>query len=279
MMTWQAFVGLVMLSFASSAGCASVVAGGEGQETSGAGGGDSGTTATGGEGQATSGEGSGMNPDPRAGASCGLTGSDHGTVLVDRSPNLDDPPVLAQIDGVFEPLPDGFHVVGAAGTVKSFGTIPAIPNGTFVHMDYAYNEGSESPRGDLVVIKNLATLGGKPNPTEGGERLWFAGGSGGVDASSGILPFNPSFEAACTYWSPSPPSDIDLSADVTVKTLDLTGPGFSVAIAPGQGGTFTADSGPDAGSYHVWNDDISDVLQRGYMTPYFVLYLRIDRAN
>ncbi len=92
-----------------------------------------------------------------------------------------------------------------------------------------------------------------------------------------VLPFEPGAEPTCVFGGASPPgSDIDISVDVTAMTLDLEGPGFSVSIDPGQEGTFTATSGPHAGSYRARNDEISNVMSGS--GPYAILNFGIARA-
>jgi hypothetical protein len=269
----QTFMGLAMLTLVSGAGCTSMVTGSEGLGNTSAASGAGGSTTSGAEGSTTSGAGGG------SGGYCGITASDQVKILLLKcDPKIGDPPVVAQIDGVFEPLSEGFRVVGATETMESSGTVPAIAMGTFVHMDYSCNVGPEGFRGDLVVIKNLATLEGKPNPTEGGERLWFAGASGGWTLPNDVLPFEPASTPTCMFGGGSSAGDIDISADATVMTLDLKGPGFSVSIDPGQEETFTATSGPQAGSYRAKNDQIEEVNQSGHTDPFYRLIFSIARA-
>lgn len=165
--------------------------------------------------------------------------------------------VDGQLDGVFELTSEGYQVVGATDTMEVLGTTPAIPPGTFVHIAYTCNSGFYGPGGDFVLLQNLPTFEGKAHTTEAGERLWFAAASGGeVYVPDGLLPFEISKSTACQIGDF--PEAFTLVADLEVK-----GPGPSVVIAPGKQGTFSATSGPHAGSYRVKNEEVTFVGYEG----------------
>lgn len=102
-------------------------------------------------------------------------------------------------------------------------------------------------RGQSVQIDNIPELGGMPNPTEDGERLWLAA-VGGDASPREIFPFLLGPETACRV-----PDEDERNYFIEVQRLIVSGDGFSVAAEPQQGAAFTVDSGKHAGRYLLNN--------------------------
>lgn len=205
----------------------------------GGGGGGSGDTSTGGSG---------------GGAECVVP---KGGVPLSVPSDGFSPNKIFEVDGTFAPTADGFTVATATATdaVSISGVHPAIPQGTLVHMAYSATQGFYGPPGAFVRLDNLDVLDGQGNPTEGGGRLWyFATSGGGFTADS--VPFAMTTEGACTKGTFETGTN-------EVEQLTLTGPGFSVTVAPGEQGTFTATSGEDAGVYVAKNVNVQFVGAMG----------------
>lgn len=173
------------------------------------------------------------------------------TVPLSVPSDPDDPNAVKEADGTFGGTADGFTVTTAAETISVFGVQPAVPDGTLVHITYAETQGFYGPPGAFVLLENLPTLGGNPNPTEAGTRVWYFAASQGGDPAA-MAPFSPAFDELCgTGQFPDGIND--------VLTLTLGEPGATVTVLPGQEGTFTVGAGEDAGAYSAENVNIQFV--------------------
>jgi hypothetical protein len=152
-------------------------------------------------------------------------------------------------EGAFEPISGGFRVAKGADKVEITEAEPAIPAGTFVRLTYGCQSGFYGDSGAFVVLENLATLDGAPNPTEEGTRLWFVVAAGGEAGIPQAIPFKLSFVDDCKV------GDFE-SGSKTPEKLVIEGQGFSVTVDPGKSADFVETTGPEKGSYHAENIDI-----------------------
>lgn len=269
-MKLNGFMGVAMLAMVIGAGCSTVVTSDATDTTDG--------------GQGTMGNATGESSgDAASGAQCKAPEIQEDFVIEDCTPAPGVPETSMSIDGAFETVSGGYHIVGTTETVTVTvkGTTPPIPAGTFVHMTYWCSppRGGYSIGGYFVALQNLPTLAGKANPTEAGGRLWFAGGAGskfGIPADA--LPFTITWSPFCTlYFHPAPTDTGEPGDDSYVGTLDIQGAGLSASIAPGNEGEVTVPSGAHAGKYRSRNDYI--VVKLSGLEAISDEYFTVSRAD
>ncbi len=238
-MNW--FLGVVMLSMAAGAGCGSVVTNGAGDDA-----------------DSSSGKTGGGSGDAGSDEECLLPTLQESFKIVECHASPYEQPSVVSIDGAFETVSGGYRIVGdtKAVTVQVDGKTPAITAGTFVHMTYTCTPGYRQGSSYFVALQNLPTFAGKENPTEEGERLWFAASTGKVITLpiGDALPFTISLDsAACELYSYTPEGSYEPQMGAIGK-LVVEGDGSSVSIAPEKEGEVTVPSGVHAGKYRILND-------------------------
>lgn len=219
----------------------------------------SGDTATGGSGGAGASGGSGGSGGSGAsGGSGGSGGSGMCSVPADSVdlsvPNAPDSPnQVLEADGTFGSVADalGFTVTTPVETLWFYGVSPSVPDGTFVHVAYAYTQGFYGPDGAAVRVTNLPDLAGAANPTEAGTRLWYFAASGGGDPGD-LSPFEATYDQVCMA------GDFENGSN-SVQSLTLTFGGGTVTVDPVATAPFTVTEGPDAGDYTAHNVNIQFV--------------------
>jgi len=157
---------------------------------------------------------------------------------------MDEPgdPVNGDMLGIFTATADGFQVESASLTKVITPEKPAIPDGTFVHLRHGCNPGFHGGAGAWVLLENVDSLDGTPNPTEAGTRLWFFMTAGGEAYNTPDLPFTLEAEQECMDGT------IEDGFESPQK-VHVTGAGADVVVPPGQSAEFEATSGPHAGKY------------------------------
>lgn len=176
-----------------------------------------------------------------------------------------DQPFDVEIEGVVQPMSLGSSLRGIvidtcppnADCVASPSTLtvvapilPAtlVPAGAFVRLHYTVVTtvapgfgASPNGTGSYVLIENLPTWGGVPNPVEGNQRIWFAGftfdGAGELPAALESAPYLLDDAGACDHLGTS------------IHSTGLTMPGASRVVIPlGEQRSFDV-AGERAGHY------------------------------
>lgn len=195
-----------------------------------------------------------------------LIGSEGKCVSTPEEPDTGD------IVGVYSLVPGGFQVESESLTKRIGPMQPAIPVGTFVRLRFGCDNGWYGGPGAWILIDNVASIDGAPNPTESGERMWFAvAARGEAQWSKPLEHFEWSFETVCATGEIG-------EAYERVMSLTLAGEGFEVTAQPESSASFEIPAGAHAGAYVLENVNITDDIADGgdIASAYNFLITRAD---